>query len=353
MLCSVCSKQTTRAYCSNCSNTSPSLLLKWRMALLSIHEQNRKLQGRVKAILERSMGQNDVDMDGDKNEENDFPLLKSKLRKVTILKMKKRNNRIRFRIEQLKKNMENKKQRATHMEDELQLEIPKEAAIILQDDEDLMERIHQTQKIVQMAQQEKLHSLRKWFMVRQRKDLYLVSFSILFQPIISLQNVPNLPRSVTISSLNNMFQYLDIFAQIINFKLPYDGFHSLTSAKEDGDDNNTDVVEWITKLTIGLLQLASKLQLIRTKSIDIHWLLDQYDVDKLFYSVVQQRQIQCRVISSGQCWTFSHVYAMVSEILNISERNSRNNLRADSTQRHSIKTADTQVAHLDRWFIVG
>ena len=83
---------------------------------MSIHEQNRKLQGRVKAILERSMGQNDVDMDGDKNEENDFPLLKSKLRKVTILKMKKRNNRIRFRIEQLKKNMENKKQRATHME---------------------------------------------------------------------------------------------------------------------------------------------------------------------------------------------------------------------------------------------
>lgn len=354
-------------YCGHCMSTSPSLLAKLKIDLLISREINRNLKSQVESILEYGLGK--VESNENKPPLSDSPdsetshvegeILGKRLLKLNLLRSKKKNNRIRYRVTQLVNRVNNKRRTVEFLKSELAKDLnptPNAAEKLTETDPaqlaEKREQIHQIHKVLSSAQEAKLRSLREWFVVRKR-DSYEFPYSLAFQPVVSLKNFYRLPPMVAWGSIIKMSQYMILMSDVLLYKLPckldvipeFGGAKLQDSSRgvEDlyGDDNN--VADCLTKLVINILQLSRHLNLLSKNPVDLTWLLDQHDLDTLFYCMITSTAITSRPVSHH--WTFTGVLAVVSEALQLSI------YAASPASRQTL--AGTMANNSDRWFLVG
>lgn len=347
-------------YCGHCINTSPNLLAKLKVEQLMLRESNAKLKNKVEAILEYGLAQVDAieNHRSDKTQRIESSnvegeILGQRLLKLSLLSSKRKNSRIKYRTTQLASRLKEKRDKV----EELQRELTSRSEVAPNNERafanikasvstDWTHQMDQIARLISQSQQSKLMSLRKWFVVRKR-DSYEFPFSVAFLPIVSLKNFYKLPPSVAWGSIQKMSQYMTMMAEILFYTLPYkiEAIPDLAGyEKEQGQEgNDANAAEYLTKLVVNAIQLARHLNLASRNPIDLAWVLDQHDLDILFYNMATETKITTRPVA--QHWTFSRVLSVVSDALQLS---------VYATSPASRQTLNgTRVNNSDLWSLVG
>lgn len=333
--CSICHNSSQALYCAHCISSSPKLLLRMKINLMILQDDNTKLKNKVENILDVAMNRNE-----NHNKKNtEGIILGQKLQKIDVLKHKRRNNKIKFRINQLSERIQKRRNKLENLKQELLtknvVELPpvsKKEAI------DIVEKLEQFKKVVTRTQESEYKFLINWFNIRKRNS-YDVSYTLAFLPVISLKNFPKLPRPIAISSINKMSQFLKLYSQIIALQLKF----QCDQVSEINDATDNDIVKWISRLVINILQLARFNALLPEQNIDLVWLLDQYDIDSLFYNLVMNHKIECRVID--YTWSYDRILEFISKTLQLSVQST-----FGMTNKQMLDTPNTDA---DMWYIVG
>ncbi|CAI4059916.1 hypothetical protein SUVZ_04G3410 [Saccharomyces uvarum] len=344
MHCPICHHRAHVVYCAHCINTSPGLLLKLKLDLVSIKDSNKLLSGKVEYILNEAM--NYGQLDARALEKKKDPLANSLL-KLDVLRMKKNNNRIRHRIEQLNERIHSKRDHITRLK--LEIDNHGHSKAGSHNDKlreqveinDAKNKLGQISKICESTRDYKLNLLNDWFVIQKLQDNFQIPFAIAFQPLISLKNFHILPLVVTNDSIDTMWKYVSFLSDILMIKLPYANDSEVHPMLGSSDDIRT-VVQRLIRLIINILQVCRNLKLVPSTPMDIPWILDQYDVDGLFYNMVKRNKMKCRSVSLY--WTFGMLYSMVLDNLNRPERG-----------HPARRTAPAPVltGPHDRWYVVG
>ncbi|CAI4907100.1 ATV_HP_G0011630.mRNA.1.CDS.1 [Saccharomyces cerevisiae] len=344
MHCPICHHRAHVVYCAHCINTSPSLLLKLKLDLILLKDENKELNGKVEQILNEAMNYDQLYIK--RMEKKKDPLMNS-LMKLDVLRMKKNNNLIRHRIEQLNERIYSKRNHIS----ELKVEIDnyKRYKVGTGTDKlreqveisDAKNKLAQVSKICESARDYKLNLLNNWFVIQKLQDNFQIPFAIAFQPLISLKNFRVLPLAITNDSINIMWKYISFFSDILMIKLSYTNKICEQPMFEFSDSIQT-VVQRLIKLIINILQICRHLKLVPSTPMDIPWLLDQYDVDGLFYNMVKRNKMKCRSVSLY--WTFGMLYSMVLDNMNNPQRG--------HPARRTAPPPTVTGSH-DRWYVVG
>ncbi|EJS44745.1 atg14p [Saccharomyces arboricola H-6] len=343
MHCPICHHRAHVVYCAHCVNTSPSLLLKLKLDLISLKNENRILGEKVEQILNEAMSYGQL---GVKALERKKDPLTNSLMKLDVLRMKKNNNRIKNKIDQLNERIHNKRDHVGR----LKLEIDNYGHYKVGTDVDkLRERVEindarnklkQISQVCESTRNYKLSLLNDWFVIQKLQDNFQIPYTIAFQPLISLKNFRVLPLVITNDSINVMWKYVDFLSDILMIKLPYT--HNSTEHPFEPSDDRQTVIQGLIKLIINILQICRHLNLVPSTPMDIPWLLDQYDVDGLFYNMVKRNKMKCRSVSLY--WNFGMLYSIVLDNLNSSQRG--------HPSRRTAPAPALTGPH-DRWYVVG
>lgn len=358
MRCPICLNSARPMYCSHCMNTSPNLLARLKIDLLVLRENNHKLKTRVESILEYGLGL----MEGSEDklsavkaseadhEDVEGEILGQRLLKLDQLRSKRKNNRIRYRTTQLSSSVEGKKQIVERLKQENErvsvLDGHAEAKLSKVKTRVLAERTHQItqiQRVLLSSQDAKLRSLREWFIIRKR-DSYEFPFSIAFQPVVSLKNFYRLPPMVAWGSISKMSEFVVLLSEVYLYKLPYELPDQPSKTAEDVyDDDSNNVAESLAKLLVNVVQLARHADLMSKSPVDLAWMLDQLDIDTLFYNMATSSKIPTKPMA--QHWTYNKLLSVVSEALQLSI------YAASPASRQTL--AGTLANNSDHWFLVG
>ncbi|CCH60035.1 hypothetical protein TBLA_0C02230 [Henningerozyma blattae CBS 6284] len=361
--CMICSKIPTnhneKMYCSHCIKTSPDLLLKLKLDLIILNRQTMQYKLKVENILQESIKEaNTVGLESNvkdnhnnntqnnfqlKNEDNDSVLLLSeKLKTLTLLKSKKRLNKINHRIQELKRIIIHKRYIIHELLKQIKSkpDIPKyhhkKNAIINQQKTklELIEKINLIEKKILIKQQlEKLMELNNWFSIK-KTDAVDISYMIQFKKIISLRKFDKFKNSEILNSIISISNYLNLYSKIINFNLPFPNDNDFKLLKQSNMTQITSdhLIGWLGWLIMNVISIAMKRKLFKVNSlssIDLSWLLDHYDIDGLFYYLSQNKNIESTKNNTPRynldC-SYSMVIAIISEALQIpvSSRNDNN-----------------------------
>lgn len=363
MKCPVCNNSARPMYCAHCMNTSPNLLVRLRVNLFILRETNCQLKNKVEAILEFGLNKVEKRNEGPagvkKQEEStniEGEILGSRLQKVDLLRLRKKNNRIKYRITLEQKKISDKRRSKELIQQELQQYL--RPRILEQTNTNSCEyegklqetgqQISQVQKVVTSTQSLKLKKLTEWFIIRKRES-YEFPYSIAFQPIVSLKNFYKLPSMVAWNSISKMSHYMTLLSDILLFRLSCELGEPpriFMLEAEECDDPNIDesiVGEYLAKLVINVLQVSRHLNLLSKDPLDLVWLLDQYDLDTIFYNMVTGQEMKSRPVSHH--WTYTRVLAVVSEALQFSI------YAASPASRPTL--AGTIANNSDKWYLVG
>ncbi|QLQ78844.1 hypothetical protein HG537_0B01920 [Torulaspora globosa] len=363
MRCPLCMNSSRPMYCSHCVNTSPNILARLKIDLLMLRDENCKLKNRVESILEYGLGL----MEGSKgvtnaetieegNQDVEGEILGQRLLKLNQLRAKRRYNRIRYRTTQLLSSLEAKRRTIERLEQENETVSVLDASV-----EEQLSRVRtavmvektgqiaQIQRVLLNSQESKLNSLRKWFIIRKR-DSYEFPYSIAFQPIISLKNFYRLPPVVAWSSISKMSEFTLLMSEVLQYTLPCElpdtsskTLRLADNTVEDGYDDDNNVADYLTKLLINIIQLARRAGLISKSPVDLTWMLDQLDIDTLFYNMATSTKIPTK--SVAQHWTYDKLLSVVSEALQLSV------YAASPPSRQTL--TGTIANNSDHWFLVG
>lgn len=361
MQCSICHKSGRPMYCAHCMSSSPHLLLKLKIDLLVLRENNGNLKNRVEDILEYGLGQIAGKEPESKSGNIEADILGKRLRKLDSLILRKKNNRLRHRISQLNLRIYEKRRKieGLHKEfrlptkvtlEEKKLKSGRESQELARSEN--RQQLMQVKKVLLRSQLSKIRSLVEWFVIRKRES-YEFPYRLAFQPIVSLRNVYKLPPFVVWGSISTMSQYLKLFAEMLFFSLPHDelvppnapGLELEVFAKTS-DENGSDeiiIVEYLTKIFINIIQISRHLNLISKDPIDFAWMLDQNDLDTLFYNMAMRLETKSKPVANH--WTYPQILSVVSEALQLSS--------IYATSPVSRQTfAGTKASTNDHWYVV-
>lgn len=348
-------------YCSHCMSSSPRLLLKLKIDLLVLRETNSHLKSRVEDILEYGLSQIAGKELESKSANVEGDILGRRLRKLDSLILRKKNNRVRYRISQLNNRIYEKRCKVEDLHSELRL--PSKIALnekklkSTRENQELTisegrQQLMQIKKVLLRSQLSKIRSLVEWFVIRKRES-YEFPYTLAFQPIISLRNVYKLPPSVVWGSISTMSRYLKLFAEILFFTLPHGELVAPyapeleleMSAKTTGENSNDEntIVDHLTKIFINIVQISRHLNLISKDPIDLAWMLDQNDLDTLFYNMAMRLETKSKPVVHH--WTYPQILSIVSEALQLSS--------VYATSPVSRQTlSGTKTNNNDRWYVV-
>lgn len=319
-------------YCSHCINSSPGLILRKKINLLQVREETSKLRAQIDNILEQAM-------DGDSQD-----LLGKHLHTLKAMHYKRNTNKIRYKLAQLGKIVTVKRNRMKALEMELGRatkkdtdngnnkpingDLPRRLSHAHNAEyTDTLDKLTQIQRVLANTKAIKFQELVRLFLIR-RRDHSDFPYTISFQPVVNLQNMYKLPQTVVDSSLETMWGFIRLASRILFINLPCKGLKD-------------DVVDSITGMVINLLALLRYFKLIPPQIRDerklVRFLLQNYDLDQLFYHTVMNRDID--VPSDGLTDTridFESCHDDVQQMLQGSNELSVLNKSMD-----------------DKWFLVG
>ncbi|SJM87538.1 related to Autophagy-related protein 14 [Zygosaccharomyces bailii] len=361
MKCLICHDSGRPMYCAHCMSSSPNLLLTLKIDLLMLRETNVHLKSRVEDILEYGLSRI-AEEGGDEpvpNVEGD--ILGKRLRKLDSLVLRKKNNKIRYRISQLRQRIDQKTHKITMLNAEVRkqcfMNSSKREAVLKKNHNDqagveVKQQLLQIKKVLLKSQLVKIRSLVDWFVIRKR-DSYEFPYTLSFQPVVSLKNVYKLPPSVVWGSIMTMFRYLTLFSELLFFTLPHKepaipnivNMELETSIKTPDESTSDDagIMDHLTKLLINIVQVSRHLNLISQEPIDLAWMLDQNDLDTLFYNMAMRLETKSKPVSHH--WTYPQILAVVSDALQLSSV-----YATSPTSRRTL--TGTLANNNDHWFVV-
>ncbi|SCV04531.1 LANO_0G10770g1_1 [Lachancea nothofagi CBS 11611] len=279
--CCACHKQSKALYCGHCINTSPSLLLKRKIELYQIRASNEQLRVQVDKILECAMN--------DASESQD--VLGKHLSMLKTTHLKRKTNKFRLKVGQVEDMVIGKRERVRHLQRELQQKVKKHSGsepwkTYSESPGDRFQsfqaKLKQLQKVLVSSKSHKFQELVRLFLIRQRAHPEF-PYTISFQPVVNVQNLYRLPQNVIECSLRSMWEFLLLAGRILLVELP------LKKPTKDVLDNLAGIV---LNLLVLLLSLKLIPQSCSDKRVLLRNLLRDYDVDKLFYCLVTNKNIE-------------------------------------------------------------
>ncbi|CAB4251915.1 similar to Saccharomyces cerevisiae YBR128C ATG14 Autophagy-specific subunit of phosphatidylinositol 3-kinase complex I (with Vps34/15/30p) [Maudiozyma barnettii] len=306
MQCQICRNNSDKFYCANCIRTSPQLAMTLRFKLLTVQDENKRLNKKIDNILNVSMDKNGTQREDISAGER---LLKTRMRRVNDLKMRKKNGQLKIRISNVSNSIDKKrmfiqklKQHITDFHMSKINPVHQHKRIIREHrHEEDDERLKQVQIVLTKRQRQNIESLNQWFVINKTSSMD-IPYTLLFQPVISTRTANKLPPGLVKNSIFTMFQYLKIRTTIQCTQLPYPTMKPSSLLLEEGQHDRDyilrDIVEmidetvtesivmWLTKLTINMVYLCQvNHNLPSQEHTDPVSLLEQFDVDGLFYSL--------------------------------------------------------------------
>ncbi|CCF57899.1 hypothetical protein KAFR_0D02520 [Kazachstania africana CBS 2517] len=322
MQCQICCTKKSQFYCNNCLNISPNLVLSKKFALIEIKNENEKLHFKINKILNF-------------NQKN-TTLLSSKFEKAAMLSSRRTNLKISCNIDLVAKRVQEKREKISQLKQKLEC-LKNKGELV----EEVQERAHirnewehkisQITSIVHKQRHAKLEMLRNWLLLRKRENSTELPYTISFQPIISVKNINKLPKFILSESISVIFKFFHIFSTFyLNLSLPY--------SLETKEDNLLDLCG---KIVINSIYIARLFKQIPYRySIDLRALLETYDIDGFFFSVMNFEKLDHLKLvkdeESNYTLNLKYTTRCILELLN-----------GDAVQDSSQVIYDQ-----DRWFVV-
>ncbi|SCU89967.1 LAME_0E06392g1_1 [Lachancea meyersii CBS 8951] len=288
--CYACHEQVKERYCGHCINTSPHLILKHRIELYEIQASNNELRAQVDEILKHAMDESSEPKD----------VLGRNLAMLKTAHLKRKINKFRRKVEQARDAVQLKSDRVKHLQDQLNKNDADEVdnSRMLQDSgsnqkaqfQALEPGLRQLQKVLANSKALKFQELVRLFRVRRREHPKF-PYTISFQPMVNIQHLYCLPQNVIECSLRSMWEFLILAGKVLLVELPL---------KEAG----TDVLNSLTGIVLNLLVFLRSLDLVPGDCSDkralLRSLLRTYDVDKLFYCMIINEDVNTDIRSNAE-----------------------------------------------------
>lgn len=349
-------------YCAQCVNTSPNIILPKKMDLLVLREMNSRLHEQVEQVLQYGT---QLDRDSELTELKDHNAVKDsklqvrehgdilglRMKKIEKLKVMKRNNRMERYLSNLERRVDRKRQRVITLKADIE---NIESHHNIDDTNSITDPMKEvTMKIEDLNSYSvkltngMVSELRSWFQIRKRES-YEIPYTISFQPIISFENFHKLPRYIILTSLEKEMEFMDLLAQILSVHLPF----TIDDCNRTGaNDFSVKSVMQITHLIMNMMEVARQGNLIPKEPVDIAWLLDQYDMDHIFYNVATRTLLKSR--NSLRAFEPSDVYNLVAQTLQLQVGSFSAVLgRSISTTSSSMWDQGSDTNHLEHWYVV-
>ncbi|SMN18001.1 similar to Saccharomyces cerevisiae YBR128C ATG14 Autophagy-specific subunit of phosphatidylinositol 3-kinase complex I (with Vps34/15/30p) [Maudiozyma saulgeensis] len=304
MQCQICYNESHKFYCANCVRTSPQLAVTLRFQLLTIQDDNKRLNEKIDNILKVSMDKSNIKREDIGAGER---LLKTRMRRVNDLKKRKKDGQLKIRINNISNSIEKKKTFIQNLKRQItdsqdskncHLNVCKDISNERYSEDN--DRLKQVQAVLTRRQRQSIQSLNQWFVISKTTSRD-IPYTLQFQPVISTRTANKLPPQLVKNSIFTMFQYLKLRARIQCIQLPYPTMNLSPLPREGQEDEDyilKDIVEmtdktvteniagWLTKLTINIVQLCQTNYILPSDEyIDPISILEQLDVDGLFYSL--------------------------------------------------------------------
>ncbi|SCU97278.1 LAFA_0G10704g1_1 [Lachancea sp. 'fantastica'] len=284
--CYVCHEQVKELYCGHCINTSPHLVLKHKIELYQIRALNNDLRSQVDRILQRAMNEHSEPQD----------VLERNLAMLKTAHLKRKTNKYRRKVEQARDSIEIKAHRAKQLRELIEKDddafrvSQKQSGTQRSQFDILQPDLRQLQKVLANSKALKFQELVRLFLVRQREHPEF-PYTISFQPVINIQHMYRLPQNVIECSLRSMWDFLILASKVLSVELP---------SKEAGKD----VLNSLTGIVLNILVFLRNLELVPRDCSDkralLRSLLRNYDIDKLFYFMVMNRDVEADIKSKAE-----------------------------------------------------
>lgn len=320
--CCTCHRQSKVLYCSHCINTSPHLLLRYKMELYQVTAAREELRAQVDEILRDAMN----------GDEQPSDVLGKHLAMLRKTHLKRRTNKIRSKLQQLQEVVQVKRERVRTLKAQINQPNPRVAHSVETDEKiaqfrSSQQKLTMLQRVLESSKALKFQALTHLFLIRQREHPEF-PFTISFQPIVNVQNLCHLPQNVVECSLRSMWDFLLLAGRVLLIELP-----PQKPAK--------DVLDSLTGIVLNLLVFLQSLELVPQKFCGdrgyLRSLLRNYDVDRLFYYMVMNRDI---------------------ELLDTGELHSAVNYDVCHAELQAMLQGSSELSVLnksidDKWFLVG
>ena len=272
-----------------------------------------------------------------------------RMKEINLLKKRRRNDRINTWVKYMSKLVERKKEELAKCQNLLasRQRAPPPPPIISDNlQTGWVHTIAQVQTMLRRRQVAVQNELTSWYLVRKTERWFEIPYVMQFQPIVSLRNAFKLPGQLIALSVLRMVQYLRILEQIYSFSLPFTLRPSFTLKwviELDEPVIYRNLIHWLTTLTINLVVGLQRLDLmpVNREFPDIARLLDEYDIDGLFYHLASRLEVEVvHTIETSQ--NFNDVSKIISKMLYISSE-------SDASQQNGQQS----VGSADKWFVVN
>ncbi|AGO12875.1 AaceriADL381Wp [[Ashbya] aceris (nom. inval.)] len=263
MQCTICHRPSTVWYCAHCVNTSPKLILRYKLELTQICEEVTEMRDTVTSTLENAIGRKEG-------------LLGKHMERLQHLRLKRYNARLSYRARELEQHLESKMSRRDGLRHALkQLSAADAAAAPAENPDEYRELGHKLtllQNVVATKSAQKFEELRQWFAISCNTagdDNF--PYSIRFIPMCNIRNWRLL--STAEESLQHMCEFVKYASRALLVDMPFDSQHETLA---------TDPVAAVSHFTVNLLTILIKRSRLQERP-DVPDLLGRYDIDGLLY----------------------------------------------------------------------
>ncbi|KTB11764.1 Autophagy-related protein 14 [Nakaseomyces glabratus] len=362
MQCPICETQSHVFYCAHCINSSPDLLIRLKFDLYILGKINNALRNKVDQYLEEVDDELNTNIrNGEQLESNiGVQILKERLGKVQVLRKERQNNKIKHKISQQDRRIKEKSRYIAELRSLINGP-PKnqnkftDPQTILKAQKQLQDNLEIAKRLSIQTRSEKLAMLNKWYSIRKR-DSHDIPFTISYQPVISLKNFNRLPLPLIEGSLRKLIQYMNLLEHIYCIKYPSamfvheDEMLSLQGHGAKLKRNAPELLQVLIKLIQMILVVMTRSKLIdeRKQNIDYAWILDQYDIDGLFYHMAMSIPIDTKSGAKNIQWSTDRLVDIVCSSLGAEKEEV---LLKD--QKKVEPPTDKEYEVSDRWYIVG
>lgn len=249
-------------YCAHCVNTSPKLILRYKLELTQICEEVTEMRDIVTSTLENAISEKEG-------------LLGKHMERLQHLRLKRYNARLSHRARELEQHLDSKLSRRDGLRRALKQLSPDVAVVPAEDPDEYRELRHKLtllQNVVSMKSTQKFEELCQWFVFTcsTTEDDHF-PYSIRFIPVCNIRNWRLL--STAQESLQHMCEFVIYASRALLVDIPF-GSHS--------EKLTTDHIAAVSHFTVNLLTILIKRKRLQERP-DVPDLLGRYDIDGLLY----------------------------------------------------------------------
>lgn len=344
MICKVCHNENKCPYfiCHRCVNTSPQLLLPWKLTLIQERVATQELANKVNLVLEESLTRSK--QIGTVQNDGVSSVLGSQLERIQTIKEVRRNNKIKHNIRQMEVKLDKKREEVRKLKELLKTPMNKSSLSgkrMISDQEELQNwntKIKEINTFVLIQQETKLDQLSRWFGVGPTMCADADSLRLFYHPIISIEMLKenNNGTSNTIINYNMIttsmricLNYVKLMTRILYIHIPY------SFEPESGSIDGANVEYTLSLIIYCCYMICEQLGLfpmpmkghIMSIYADITLWLEDYGIEEIIWHISHRIKFETRRskrsplgdgLPSGEevVWTLPMIQDHIEELCN-------------------------------------